>query len=136
MKLEDLTIYQSAIKLGEEIWEIVSDWSDYEKKTIGMQIVRASDSIAANISEGFGRYHFKEIKQFGYYARGSLFETRTWLWKAYRRKKIDKRKYEELVRILDDLGIRLNNYIKSQGGRTGNDVKEDPFHPNYVNRQD
>jgi four helix bundle protein len=29
--------------------------------------------MAANISEGFGRYHFKDRKNFMFYARGSTF---------------------------------------------------------------
>ena len=50
--------------------------------TIGKQLVRSADSIAANISEGFGRYHFKDSKRFYYISRGSLFETKTWLEKS------------------------------------------------------
>jgi len=37
------------------------------------------DSIAANLSEGFGRYHYKEKKNFSYYSIGSLYETKTWI---------------------------------------------------------
>jgi hypothetical protein len=31
-------------------------------------------SIAANLSEGFGRFQYKENKQFGYYSRGSYVQ--------------------------------------------------------------
>lgn len=79
--LEDFKTYNLAMELGEKVWKIVKSWEYFEKDTIGKQLVRAVDSIAANLSEGLGRYHFKEIKNFGYYSRGSLFETRTWLTK-------------------------------------------------------
>jgi len=63
-------------------------WDFFAKDTIGKQFVKLTDSIAANISEGFGRFFYKENRQFGYYARGSLFETTTWLTKAHNRKLI------------------------------------------------
>lgn len=43
---------------------------------MGKQLVRAIDSVAANLSEGFGRYHYKETRIFGYYSRGSLYESK------------------------------------------------------------
>ena len=79
--LEEFNVYNLALKLGGDIWSIVIKWSYFEKDTVGKQFVRAADSIAANLSEGLGRYQFKESKNFGYYSRGSLFETKTWLTK-------------------------------------------------------
>ena len=63
MKLEDLQIYQLSMDLGEKVWQIVDKWNYFSKDTIGKQLVRAADSISANLSEGFGRFHFKERKQ-------------------------------------------------------------------------
>jgi four helix bundle protein len=37
----------------------VIKWDYFLKDTIGKQLVKAADSVAANLSEGFGRYHFK-----------------------------------------------------------------------------
>jgi len=51
MDLEELRVYQLAMSLGEKVWEQVKTWSDFEKKTIGGQLVRSADSIAANLSE-------------------------------------------------------------------------------------
>jgi len=56
MNLEDLKVYNSAMELGEKVWYIVDKWNFFQKDTIGKQFVRAADSIAANLSEGFGRY--------------------------------------------------------------------------------
>ena len=66
MKIEDLKIYTISLDLANEIWIVVSKWDYFAKSTIGKQLVRAVDSIAANISEGFGRFHYKENKKFGY----------------------------------------------------------------------
>ena len=57
---------------GEEVWAIVAKWNSFQKDTIGKQLVRAADSIAANLREGFGHYHFREnINHVSYYSRGS-----------------------------------------------------------------
>ncbi|MEN8247176.1 MAG: four helix bundle protein [Thermodesulfobacteriota bacterium] len=113
MKLEDLEIYRLAMKLSEKIWQIVEKWNYFQKDTIGRQWVKASDSIAANISEGFGRYYYKESRQFTYYARGSLYETRTWLTKSHARKLLGDELFQELNHDIDVLGVKVNNYISS-----------------------
>lgn len=115
MKLNDLRIYNQAMEMGEFIWEIVKTWDYFSKDTLGKQLVRSTDSIAANISEGFGRYHFKDNRNFLYYARGSLYETNTWIYKAYKRHLIEEAKYSDLSAQLKDLGIKLNNYINTIG---------------------
>jgi len=71
--------------------------------------------MAANLSEGYGRFHFKENKQYGYYSRGSLFETKTWLAKAAKRNLISPETHAGLERYLNTLGRMLNAYITSIG---------------------
>ena len=113
MKLKDLEIYGLSMKLGENIWGLVETWDYFSKGTVGRQLVRASDSVSANISEGFGRFHFKETRQFSYFARGSLYETKTWLTKGNQRKLINNNDFKSLLRDIDILGVKLNNYISS-----------------------
>lgn len=113
MELEELNVYTLAMELGEKVWNISDCWSFFNKDTIGKQLVRCADSVAANISEGFGRYFYKETINFSYYARGSLFETKTWLTKAYSRKLIQETEYNELMQHVKTLGIKLNNYIST-----------------------
>jgi len=115
MRLEELHIYQMAMTLGEEIWKLAESWSYYVKDTIGKQLVRAADSIAANIAEGYGRYHYKENLNFCFYSRGSLKETGTWLTKAKNRNLISIEKFEELNQLCESLSVKLNNYIKTIG---------------------
>ena len=38
MNLEDLKVYQRAMKLGDIIWQQVEGWSYYNKDTIGKHI--------------------------------------------------------------------------------------------------
>ena len=118
MKLEELNVYNLAMELGERIWDIVKGWDYYAWDTLGKQLMRAIDSVAANLSEGFGRYHFKDVKNFGYYSRGSLYEAKTWLTKANNRALIKDDDYEDLIKEINNLGVKLNNYIKSIGKKT------------------
>ncbi len=115
MKLEELNVYRLSMDLSEKIWEIVVIWDHFTKDTVGKQLVRAADSIAANLSEGFGRYHYKENINFCYYSRGSLYETKTWLTKANNRKLIPDESFESFVSEIDNIGVKLNNYIRSIG---------------------
>lgn len=108
MELEELNIYKKAMAIGDKVWEIVNSWSYFEKDTMGKQLVKAVDSVAANISEGFGRYHFKENKNFLYYSRGSLVETKTWLTKAFERKLLEVEEYTKLIKDISLLGKTLN----------------------------
>ena len=115
MKLEELKVYQLSMKIGEEVWNEVEKWNSFAKNTVGYQLVRAVDSVTANLSEGFGRYHYKEAKNFSYYSRGSLYETKTWLTKASNRKLISEESFVNFIKEIDIIGIKLNNYINSKG---------------------
>ncbi len=115
MKLDELVVYQLAMNVGENVWEIVSKWDYFAKDTVGKQLVKSVDSIAANISEGYGRFHYKENKQFCYYSRGSLYETKTWLKKAHDRGLIVDDDFQSLQNDLETIAYKLNNYIKSIG---------------------
>lgn len=115
MKLDDLKVYQLAMEIGDEIYFKVDEWESFQKWTTGKQLVEAADSIAANISEGYGRYFYKENRQFQYYSRGSQSETITWLTKAKNRRLITENEYNGYMQKLEELGKRHNNYIKSIG---------------------
>ena len=121
MKLEELQVYQLSMEIADKIWDIVLDWNYFAKDSVGKQLVRAADSMASNLSEGFGRYFYKENKQFCYYSRGSLFETKTWLTKAKNRKLISEELFQIFVDNLETIGMKLNAYINSIGKHSPND---------------
>ncbi|MBU4369313.1 four helix bundle protein [Patescibacteria group bacterium] len=115
LKLEDITAYQIASILGDYVWEIVSKWDIFAKKTIGSQFIRAIDSVAANIAEGFGRFHKKDKQKFYYNARGSLYESAHWCKKAYKRKLLTKKENEYIMERLRKLPKDINILIKLTG---------------------
>lgn len=121
MELEELKVYNRAMKLGEEVWKVVIKWEYFEKDTIGKQLIKAADSVAANLSEGFGRFHFNETKHFNYYSRGSLYEAKTWLTKAKNRELLEEENFLTLLSEIEQIGKMLNAYTKSIGYKTTND---------------
>ncbi len=112
---ESLEVYKLAEGLANETWQIVKQWDSFTKDTMGKQIVRAADSICANIAEGRGRHNFKDNQRFIKIARGSLYETISWLRLAYARKLINSEQTAKLKPIIDELSPKLNAYLKSLG---------------------
>lgn len=110
--INDLKIYQLGMRIGNKTHDLILKWDSFNKYTIGSQLMRSSDSIAANISEGYGRFHYKEQRQFNYIARGSLYETKTWLNKALIRIPKDQELINEILLLIDKLLKMLNAYIR------------------------
>jgi four helix bundle protein len=110
--LEKLEVFNIAEKFSDDIWNIVTQWDSFKKETIGKQLVRAADSVSANIAEGYGRYFYNESKQFYFYARGSIQETKSWLSKCLRRKIISPEICNPLIDLCGRLLIMLNGFIK------------------------
>jgi four helix bundle protein len=116
---ESLQVYQLAERLADELWSIVGRWDRFSKDTVGGQIVRAADSVGANIAEGTGRGSFQDNRRFIRMARGSLNETQHWLRRAYRRDLLTKAEVENLKPIISELAPRLNAYLRSIGSAAG-----------------
>jgi four helix bundle protein len=109
--LEELAVYQLAMEIGELIWDVVMRWDSFAKSAVGDNFVRAADSVAYNISEGYGRHFFKENRNFCWIARGSLSETKTGVQKAFNRKLISEAEYKTLMEKINVCYPKLNNYI-------------------------
>jgi four helix bundle protein len=119
-RLEDLEVYTLSEQFADEIWFIVIEWEYFAKDTLGKQLARSADSIGANIAEGFGRYHYKENKNFCYFSRGSLIETKGWLKKTKTRNLITPDRFQDLFQKLETIHIKLNAYIKFIGKLSNN----------------
>ncbi len=111
--LQGLRIYALAEALADEIWNEVIAWKPFPRDTVGRQLVEAADSIGGNIAEGYGRYYFKENRQFQLYARGSLHETGHWLRRAQARNLMTEVRSKEPTAKVEELAPQLNAYIKT-----------------------
>lgn len=112
---ERLQVYKLAERLADDIWAIVLKWNIFARDTVGKQLVKAADSIGANIAEGTGRGSFVDNRRFVRIARGSLNETQHWLRRAYKRGLLSSKEVGNLKPVVDELAPKLNAYLKSIG---------------------
>lgn len=110
---ESLQVYQLAERLADDIWGIVFKWDAFARDTVGKQLVRAADSIGANIAEGTGRGTYQDNRRFVTISRGSLYESRHWLRRAYRRELLTNEQVSKLTPVMSELAPKLNAYLRS-----------------------
>ena len=115
LKLEELRVYQRAEELSDMVWNIATEWEPFAKKTLGTQLVRAADSIGANIAEGYGRGSFADNKRFVRIARGSLYEVRHFLRRADKRALVPAEAKKQLQPLIKEISPTINAYLKSIG---------------------
>jgi four helix bundle protein len=78
-QLKDLQVWQKAMNLAKEVYNITCSFPDKEKFGLIMQMNRAAVSIPSNIAEGAGRDSKKEFNQYSNIAMGSCYELETQL---------------------------------------------------------
>jgi len=111
LQLNDIDSYKRSLKLSNYIWNIVIDWEWFAKQTIGIQFVRAIDSISANIAEGFGRFGKKDKIKFYFYSFGSVKESFDWNEKSKIRKLLNPDQYEHILSELNALPKEIRQLI-------------------------
>ena len=114
-RFENLEVYQLSEKIADLAWDIVQSWETLARDTVGKQLIRAADSIGANIAEGEGRGSGKDNRRFVRIARGSLNETKHWLRRAFNRKLLTEPQITTLKPLLDELAPGLNACLNSIG---------------------
>ena len=113
----DLNVWKEARSFQLFIFNLSKSFPPEEKYKLSDQIIRSSRSIAANIAEGHGRFHFQEQIQFCRQARGSLSEVLNHIYTAFVCNYISK---EQVIEIENkaDLFLKLVNgyifYLKNQ----------------------
>ena len=77
---EDLDVWHKAVDFSVSVINLV-DSIDTSRKHFRLleQIEASSTSVSTNIAEGKGRFSKKEFVHYCYIARGSLYETMTFL---------------------------------------------------------
>ena len=109
--LEDLEVYKISLEISDRVWNIVIHWDNFSRNNIGGQLLRAIDSVGANISEGYGRGSKLDNARFVKMARGSLFETKHWLTISKRRNLLSDSDTKKILVDIESLLPRLSAYI-------------------------
>jgi len=106
-RFENLRVYQLAEEIADLAWDVVTSWDRLPQETVGRQLINSSDSIGANIAEGAGRGSAADNRRFAKIARGSLFEVKHWLRRAYKRKLLSERD-----KFVPEIDRRINSQIE------------------------
>jgi four helix bundle protein len=103
-EFRDFTAYRGARGLARDLYRSIKQWPALDQWTVGVQLIRAADSVGANIAEASGRWQPADKKRLLVIARASLYETEHWLdWAAERS-------------LLGDLTDRLDPIARSLAG--------------------
>jgi four helix bundle protein len=114
---ENLRIYRLAEKIADLAWTVVTKWEPLARDTVGRQLINAADSIGADLAEGTGRGSFADNKRFARIARGSLFEVKHWLRRAYKRNLLSDTDISSFQKVIDECTPRVSAYINATGKR-------------------
>jgi four helix bundle protein len=111
---EDLDVWQKAVDFAVSVIDVAetinTNRSHYR---LIEQLESSVTSISANIAEGKGRNSKKEFIQYLYIARGSLFETITFLTIFNKKKWISSSSLNDLRITGDAIGKQLSSLINS-----------------------
>lgn len=110
---EQLEVWQKAIDLAVEIYELTDVFPKSELYSLTNQMRRASSSISANIAEGYGRHGLKEKLQFYKIANGSLLETKSFCYLSQRLNYIDEKQLDNILPDFISTQKMINAMIKS-----------------------
>ena len=106
-RYHELEAYKQAIAIADDVRKAVHGWDALDAWSTGIQLVRAADSIGANIAEAYGRYGYRDQRRLLHVARGSAYETEHWVTRALARGLLVDDRYErrtrELIRTLSGL---------------------------------
>jgi len=121
---EDLEVYQKLLELHLEISAISLKFPKYELYELGSQIRRSSNSIPANLAEGWNNKHINIYLEGINRAFGEYQETLHHLQVAYRKGYINKdtylrcrQRYEECAKMLRGLESALRRRKAKRGDR-------------------
>jgi four helix bundle protein len=110
---EDLTVWQRAVDLAVEVYNLTSAFPDRERFGLTTQLRRAAISVASNIAEGNGRNTTRDYLNFLSHSRGSLFETRSLLIVSSKLHFVDAAKVVTVRELDDEVGRLLSGLRRS-----------------------
>jgi four helix bundle protein len=111
IKFEDLKIWQIALKITKEIYDITSKKEFSKDFSLRDQMRRAIISVSSNIVEGFEKNNNNEFIRFLKIAKGSIGEVRNQLYIALAVKYIEQDEFEKLNNELIELANQVGKFI-------------------------
>jgi len=110
---ESLEIWQLAHALALSVYRATASFPADERFGLTSQLRRAAASVGANIAEGYGRHNTQDTIRFLYVARGSLIETRNFLYLARDLGFLTADSSAAVIRETSRLSVKITNAIES-----------------------
>lgn len=107
----ELHVWKEAKTFRQFLFNLCKTFPTDERFGLSDQLIRASRSIAANIAEGHGRYHYQEQIQICRQARGSLSEVLNHIYTAFDCNYIDQNQVKEIEDKTELLLKLINGYL-------------------------
>lgn len=111
LSFTELEVWEKARILKNELKELTNEFPQEEKYRLTDQLIRSSRSINANISEGHGRFTYKDQLHFCIQGRGSLSEAHNHLIDALDCHYISQTQFDYYKVMIEEVGRLLNGYI-------------------------
>jgi len=107
-RFEDLIVWQQARVLATRVFDLYSTLELFKKDyKLKDQINGSSGSVMDNIAEGFNRGSTKEFINFLSYAKGSVGEVKSQLYRAFDRRYITEEILHEMYGIADQVAAKI-----------------------------
>ena len=112
-RFQDLKIWQSAIEIADELFDIADDLEKKKLFRFAEQLRGSGMSVSNNIAEGSGSSSKKDFKNFLNFARRSAFENANILIILERRSLINAVQLDKKLTDLSILSRQITNFQKS-----------------------
>jgi four helix bundle protein len=126
-----LVVWQKAQLLASELVSIVDALPPGKSAAaLGNQLLRSAGSIPANIAEGYGRYSDGAYRNHLSIARGSLFETESWIDLLWKSGYLSQETAHNLINSCEEIGRLITAMMKPLVSARKSSLKEEG--PDYV----
>ena len=110
---KNLIVYQKLVELHLEVHQLTLMFPKFGMYELGSQLRRSSNSIPANLAEGWNNKHLTIYLEGINRAQGELRETCHHLSVAFRKGYLDQQLFERLILSYDECGKMLSGLSAS-----------------------
>jgi four helix bundle protein len=111
LPMEETRVYEMICILSDDVYDLVTRWPVLAQDTVGKQLIRALDSVGANLVEGDSRRSDADSSRYFRYARSSAREARYWLGRARARKLVRADEGDALSARVTDCGKMISGLL-------------------------
>jgi four helix bundle protein len=111
LHLAKFELYNLAREYSRLAWTIFKALNKDIQWRTGWQFLESADSVQANIAEAYGRFHYKDKRNFEYHARGSLLESMSWAQILNEREFVNQEVFQDFINLGKKISVKLNNHL-------------------------